>query len=56
MDALSDILCLVRPSGAVYLNADFTAPWCVVGQITPELCATFLPRAERIVSCRSRDT
>jgi AraC-like DNA-binding protein len=50
MDALSDVLRLVRLGGAVYLNADFTAPWCVVGEVTSELCATFLPRAERIVS------
>ena len=50
MDALSDVLRFVRLGGAVYLNADFTAPWCVVGEATPELCVTFLPRAERIVS------
>jgi AraC family transcriptional regulator, alkane utilization regulator len=50
MDALSDVLRLVRLGGAVYLNADFTAPWCVVGEVTRELCVAFLPRAERIVS------
>jgi AraC family transcriptional regulator, alkane utilization regulator len=50
MDALSDVLRVVRLGGAVYLNADLTAPWCVVGEVTPDLCATFLPRAERIVS------
>ncbi|MFM0339788.1 AraC family transcriptional regulator [Paraburkholderia fungorum] len=62
MDALSDVLRFVRLGGAVYLNGDFTAPWCVVGEVTQELCATFLPRAERIVSyhlitegsCRAR--
>jgi len=50
MDALSDVLRLLRLSGAVYLNVDFTAPWCVVGHVSPSLCATFLPRAERVVS------
>jgi AraC-like DNA-binding protein len=50
MDALSDVLRLLRLSGAVYLNGDFTAPWCVVGHVSKALCATFLPRAERIVS------
>ncbi|BAN26480.1 AraC family transcriptional regulator [Caballeronia insecticola] len=50
MDALSDVLRLLRLSGAVYLNGDFTAPWCVVGQVSPALCATFLPTAERVVS------
>ena len=29
MDALSDVLKSVRMEGAVYLNAEFTAPWCV---------------------------
>jgi AraC-like DNA-binding protein len=50
MDALSDVLRFVRLNGAVYLNGDFTAPWCVVGQASQELSAAFLPRAERIVS------
>ncbi|MFL9909087.1 AraC family transcriptional regulator [Paraburkholderia sp. RL17-337-BIB-A] len=50
MDALSDVLRLVRLGGAVYLNGEFTAPWCVAGEATPALYATFLPRAERIVS------
>ncbi|MDR5815277.1 MULTISPECIES: AraC family transcriptional regulator [unclassified Caballeronia] len=50
MDALSDVLRLLRLSGAVYLNAEFTAPWCVIGHVSPALCATFLPRAERVVS------
>jgi AraC-like DNA-binding protein len=29
MDALSDVLKSVRLEGAVYLNAEFTAPWCI---------------------------
>jgi AraC family transcriptional regulator, alkane utilization regulator len=29
VDALSDVLKSVRLEGAVYLNAEFTAPWCV---------------------------
>jgi AraC-like DNA-binding protein len=29
MDALSDVLKSVHLEGAVYLNAEFTAPWCV---------------------------
>jgi AraC family transcriptional regulator, alkane utilization regulator len=29
MDALSDVLKSVRLEGAVYVNAEFTAPWCV---------------------------
>jgi AraC-like DNA-binding protein len=30
MDALSDALRVLRMSGAVFLHAEFTAPWCVV--------------------------
>ncbi len=29
MDALSDVLHVLRLSGAVFLTAEFTAPWCV---------------------------
>ena len=32
MDALSDVLKSVRLEGALYLNAEFTAPWCVRGE------------------------
>jgi AraC-like DNA-binding protein len=32
MDALSDILRSVRLEGALYLNAEFTAPWCLRGK------------------------
>src|SRR5213075_18344 len=32
MDALSDVLKSVRLEGAVYLNAEFTEPWCIRGE------------------------
>lgn len=32
MDALSDVLKSVRLEGAVYLNGEFTAPWCIRGE------------------------
>jgi len=50
MDALSDVLKSVRLEGAVYLNGEFTAPWCVEGQADAALCASFLPHAKRVVS------
>lgn len=50
MDPVSDVLRVVRLGGAVYLNAEFTAPWCVIGQTDPALCSGFLPRSERVVS------
>jgi len=33
MDALSQVLQSVRLEGAVYLNAEFTAPWCIRGEL-----------------------
>jgi AraC-like DNA-binding protein len=50
MDAVSDVLRVVRLSGAVYLNGTFTAPWCVIGRPDAALCAAYLPRSERVVS------
>jgi AraC-like DNA-binding protein len=50
MDAVSDVLRVVRLGGAVYLNGEFTAPWCVISHTDATLCAAFLPRSERVVS------
>lgn len=50
MDALSDVLQVVRLGGAVYLHGEFTAPWSVAGHSSAELCATFLPQSERVIS------
>jgi len=33
MDALSDVLKSVQLEGAVYINAEFTAPWCIRGEL-----------------------
>jgi AraC-like DNA-binding protein len=32
MDALSDALCVLKLTGAVFIDAEFTAPWCVVSR------------------------
>jgi Cupin len=29
VDALSDVLAAIRLDGAVYIKAEFKAPWCV---------------------------
>lgn len=50
MDALSDVLRVVRLSGAVYLNGDFTTPWCLFGQADAALCDAFLPGSKRVIS------
>jgi AraC-like DNA-binding protein len=38
MDALSDLLRVVRFSGGVFLEAKFRGPWCILSQIAPEDC------------------
>jgi AraC family transcriptional regulator, alkane utilization regulator len=50
MDAVSDVLRVVRLAGAVYLHAELTAPWCLVGHADQALCTSYLPRADRVVS------
>ena len=50
MDALSDVLRVVRLNGAVYLDGEFAAPWCVIGRAEDELCSQFLSCTERVLS------
>jgi AraC-like DNA-binding protein len=49
MDALSDVLKSVRLAGAVYLNAEFTAPWCVSSKFGLATARARLAGAERMV-------
>ena len=49
MDALSDVLRLVRLTGAVFLDAEFTAPWCIGEPTGVEMCVEHLPQAQHVV-------
>jgi AraC-like DNA-binding protein len=49
MDALSDVLKSVRLEGAVYLNAEFTAPWCVRAKFGLASVRARLAGAEHVV-------
>jgi AraC-like DNA-binding protein len=49
MDALSEVLKSVRLEGAVYLNAEFTAPWCIRGECSVASVRERLAGAERVV-------
>jgi AraC-like DNA-binding protein len=42
MDALSDVLRVVRLTGGVFLDARFTAPWALAGNVRPEEMRLFL--------------
>ena len=49
MDALSDVLKSVRLEGAVYVNGEFTAPWCIRGECTLPAVRHRLAGAEHVV-------
>jgi AraC-like DNA-binding protein len=49
MDALSDILRVVRLKGGVFLHAEFTAPWCIRSDLSARDLGSLLEGAEHIV-------
>jgi AraC family transcriptional regulator, alkane utilization regulator len=49
MDALSDVLKSIRLEGALYLNAEFTAPWCIRGECGLASVRRRLADAEHVV-------
>lgn len=48
-DPLSDVLRLVRLAGGIFLEASFTAPWCVATRIGLEECSPFLPGLVQLI-------
>jgi AraC-like DNA-binding protein len=50
MDTLSQVLQAVELSGAVFLSAEFTAPWCVLSEADSKICRAYLPKADRVLS------
>lgn len=50
MDALTDVLRALRLTGAVFLDAEFTAPWCIRAQVEPGDCAGFTPVPARLIA------
>jgi len=50
MDVLSDVLRVTRLSGAVFLEAEFSAPWCVSGQVTPADCVPYLSSPRHVIA------
>ena len=49
MDVLSDVLRVVRLSGAVFFTADFSSPWSIESPIPDRLASAVMPEAECIV-------
>jgi AraC-like DNA-binding protein len=50
MDALSQVLRSIRLTGGVFVEARFTAPWCVSSQITPEDCTAYMAAPAQIIA------
>jgi AraC-like DNA-binding protein len=49
MDVLSDVLRVVRLSGAVFFTADFSSPWAIESPIPGMLASAVMPEAECVV-------
>jgi AraC-like DNA-binding protein len=49
VDTLSNFLSAIRLDGAVYINAEFRAPWCVETQFGLHNVANRLPRSDHVV-------
>ena len=49
MDVLSDVLRVVRLSGAVFFTADFSSPWAIESPIHEMLASAVMPNAECVV-------
>lgn len=50
MDPLSDVLRSMRLTGGLFLDAEFTAPWCVAAGVTPEECEPYGPVPRNIIA------
>jgi AraC-like DNA-binding protein len=50
MDTIQNMLRGMRLTSGLFLEAEFTAPWCVTSQVTPEDCAPFAPIPRQIIS------
>ena len=49
MDPFSQVLKTLRLEAGIFLDAEFTAPWCIVSQVGPEDCGSLLEGAEHLV-------
>lgn len=50
MDALMEVLRAMRLSGGIFLDAEFSAPWCVSAKVAPEDCAPFTTEPRQIIA------
>jgi AraC-like DNA-binding protein len=50
LDAFSDVLRVIRLSGGVFLEAEFTAPWCISGKLSADDCKPFLAVPRHVIA------
>lgn len=50
LDHVLDMLRSLRLTGGVFLDAEFTAPWCVAAQVEPGDCRPFTPEPRQIIA------
>ena len=49
MDALSDVLRIIRMEGGVFLHAKFSAPWCIRAHPAPQDCGSLMTDVDALV-------
>ena len=49
MDPLLDLLQDRHLTGGVFLDAEFTSPWCVTSSVGVEDCSAYLPRPSHVI-------
>lgn len=49
MDALSDVLRIMRLKGGVFLHGEFFDPWCIAVQVAPQSCARWLGETAHVI-------
>jgi AraC-like DNA-binding protein len=50
VDVLLDIFRAMRLTGGIFLDAEFTAPWCISAKVGPEDCIPFTPEPRHIIA------
>jgi len=50
MDALLDLLRAMHLTGGIFLDAEFTAPWCVTAKVGPEDCTGYFPAPSHVIA------
>src|SRR3954447_13737491 len=50
IDPLADVLRTMRLTGGVFLDAEFSAPWCILAEVGPEDCQPFMPMPAQVIA------